>query len=130
MRTLLLVMLLCASPAIANSATASADQSPQYTYQDGILQGAQRDPFQRPSEYNPAEYNVVFKIESGGATYILTPRGDPDASKGGLLTRALIPHSVLANLPPQTPIKIRSDGRHFFVKIGDRESEYSVSRVE
>ena len=29
--------------------------------------------------------------------------------------------------PPQTPIKLRSDGRHFFVKLGDRESMYSVA---
>jgi hypothetical protein len=72
----------------------------------------------------------VYTVESGGAIYILTPRGDTDETKGGLLIRATIPHSVLDNQPRLTPIKIRSDGRHFFVRIGDRESEYSVARVQ
>jgi hypothetical protein len=75
-------------------------------------------------------YSVVYIVKSGGATYALTPRGDSDESKGGLLIRALIPHSVLDHQPPQTPIEIRSDGRHFFVKIGDRESVYSAAREE
>jgi hypothetical protein len=164
MKTLLLVMLLCAAPALAN-------ETSQYTYQDGILQGFHQDPSEtqciegfassaslsaktdktdkpdKPdaSYRNPnttintmnvrtgssscaEQYSIVYTVESGGAIYILTPRGDRDES--GLLTRALIAHSVLDKQPPHTPIKIRSDGRHFFVKIGDRESEYSAARVE
>jgi hypothetical protein len=164
MKTLLLVMLLCAAPALAN-------ETSQYTYQDGILQGFHQDPSETQciegfassaslsaktdktdktdaSYRNPnatintmntmnvttgssscaEQYSIVYTVESGGAIYILTPRGDRDES--GLLTRALIAHSVLDKQPPHTPIKIRSDGRHFFVKIGDRESEYSAARVE
>jgi hypothetical protein len=151
MKALLLAMLLCVVPAFAN-------EKPQYTYQDGILQGFHREPSESrcgegsdssgavaatthnydstayPSTTGSStctdEYTDVFTVKSGGATYILTPRGDSDETKGGLLTRAMIWHSVLQNQPPQTPIKLRSDGRHFFVKIGDRESMYSVARVE
>ena len=117
-----------ASPAAANNGPTNpsiASSDPQYTYQDGILQG-----FHREASESSDQYGTVYTVKSGGATYILTPRGDRDESKGGLLTRALIAHSVLDQQPPRTPIKIRSDGRHFFVKIGDRESEYSVARVD
>ncbi len=151
MKALLLGVLLCVTPAFAN-------EKPQYTYQDGVLQGFHRGPSESrcvertdssgsvsstTHNYDSSvdlsttgsssctdEYTVVFTVKSGGATYILTPRGDSDETKGGLLTRAMIWHSVLQNQPPQTPIKLRSDGRHFFVKIGDRESMYSVARVE
>jgi hypothetical protein len=149
MKSLLLVTLFCVVPAFAN-------EKPQYTYQDGVLQGFQRAPSASScvegsdssglatsnthndnNTVNPAgstscedQPSVVFTVKSGGATYLLTPRGDSDESKGGLLTRAMIWHSVLQNQPPQTPIKLRSDGRHFFVKLGDRESMYSVARVE
>jgi hypothetical protein len=142
----------CAAPALAND-------KPQYTYQDGVLQGFEREPSESlcveslhvpgsvsasPVDYQREkisasttgsascadDYDIVFRVKSGGATYLLTPKGDMDRSESGLLTRALIPHNVLDHQAPQTPIKIRSDGRHFFVKIGDHESVYSVTREE
>lgn len=138
MKVLLLGLLVFASTAFAN-------EIPQYTYQDGILQGRHQEQLgngcvESSSESESAaatgfstcadDDSIAFTVESGGAIYILTPKGDSDPSKGGLVIRALIPHSVLANLPPHTPIKLRSDGRHFFVKMGDRESMYSVVRVQ
>lgn len=131
-------LLLCAPSAFAN------DNS-QYAYHHGVLLGSHRDDSARDCiagsdtsgsmSLNGAsscadQYNIVYTVTADGATYILTPRGDNDESKCGLLMRATIPHSVLDKQPPQTPIKLRSDGKHFFVKIGDRESEYSVARVE
>jgi hypothetical protein len=35
-------------------------------------------------------------------------------------------NSSLAYQLPGTQIKLRSDGKHFFVKVGKRESMYSI----
>jgi hypothetical protein len=140
----LFALLLYAAPGFCASPGFAKDSS-QYTYQDGVLQGFHREQPERDCIEGSAisgsatntgssscadEYTVVYTVESGGAIYILTPRGDTDESKCGLLIRATIRHSVLENQRPRTPIKLRSDGRHFFVRIGDRESEYSVARIE
>jgi hypothetical protein len=138
----------CAAPAFAN-------EKPQYAYQEGILQSSRHErsgnhciessnasesagaSTEGRGDETSAGFNscndddsIAFTVESGGAIYILTPKGDCDPSKGGLVIRALIRHSVLENQPPQTHIELRSDGRHFFVKLGDRESMYSVARVQ
>ena len=131
-KALTLALFFCAPAAFANG-------KPQYTYQDGMLQGSRLDdsmarciqgPGRSESTSCASQYGTVFIVTSGGATYILTPRGDEDADLCGLLLRATIPHNVLDKEPPRTPIKLRSDGKHFFVKVGARESEYSVARVE
>lgn len=138
MKALPWALFLCTASAFAND-------KPQYTYQYGVLQGAHLDDSARDcvADSNTSQSagtiassscaggnNIVYIVTSGGATYILTPRGDQDENRGGLLLRATIAHSVLDKKPPQTPIEIRSDGRHFFVRVGNRESEYSVARVQ
>lgn len=75
-------------------------------------------------------YATEYVVKSDGATYVLTPKGDPVEASGGLLIRSSIPKNVLNNLPSQTPVKLRSDGRHFFVKIGAHESVYSAMKMQ
>ena len=72
---------------------------------------------------------ALYTIKSGGSTYLLTP----DHSTGANLGMALFPlagvftrNSSLAYQLPGTQIKLRSDGKHFFVKVGKRESMYSI----
>jgi hypothetical protein len=38
-------------------------------------------------------------------------------------------NSVLANRLPGTALLLRGDGKHYFIKIGDRESMYATVAV-
>ena len=71
----------------------------------------------------------LYTIKSGENTYVLTPDHNTGTNIGvamfplaGVLTK----NSSLAYQPPGTAVKLRSDGNHFFVKVGKKESMYSV----
>lgn len=100
---------------------ACASEPPHSLYVNGIFEGARHD------QENQAE--TVYLVESEGALYKLTPKGNLEKGYGGLLLRSSIPHSVLADEQPSAHVRLRSDGHHFFVKVGNRESEYAVARI-
>jgi hypothetical protein len=75
----------------------------------------------------------TFKVAEN--TFVLTHLTQAESGKGtaaGIATlgwsRVFAKNSVLAYQLPGTRIQIRSDGKHYFVKIGDRESLYSIVR--
>lgn len=138
MKALYLALILWTTLAFAN-------ENPQYVYQDGVLQGTHSERSAKncienisdsssgmAADTHPCvdQFDIAYMVRAGGAVYILTPTGDTDETRCGLLIRSSIRHNVLANLPPNTPVKLRSDDKHFFVKIGDRESQYSVARIQ
>lgn len=125
------------------AAIACASDTPRQLYVSGVFEGARSaEPGQDCLSDLPAgpadsivldacsgQFDTVYMVESEGALYMLTPKGNIEKSNCGLLLRSTIPHSVLADERPSTHIQIRSDGRHFFVKVGNRESEYAVARI-
>lgn len=103
------------------AAFACASEPPHPLYVNGVFEGALRG--------QGSQSDTVYLVESEGALYRLTPKGNLEKGYGGLLLRSTIPHSVLAGEHPSAHVQLRSDGRHFFVKVGNRESEYAVARI-
>jgi hypothetical protein len=71
-----------------------------------------------------------YRIKVGDNAYVLRHTlsgGQKAAALASLGWGAMfMKQSVLANLLPGTPIKARSDGTGFFVKVGKKESRYEV----
>jgi hypothetical protein len=66
----------------------------------------------------------------GGNTLVLTPYAPLKREGGGLVglgwNKAFTKDSVLAYQLPGATFQIRSDGKHYYAKVGQRESAYSV----
>ena len=80
------------------------------------------------SDVDGAEYIV----RSEGILYTLTPV-EMAAPMGGIVERATLgwskafsKGSSLYHQQPGIPLQVRDDGRHLFVKVGDRESKYTA----
>jgi hypothetical protein len=78
------------------------------------------------SDVYPAEYMV----KSEGILYALTP---VSSGTGNIIERvtlgwskAFSKGSSLYHQQPGTPLQLRDDGRHLFVKVGNRESMYTA----
>jgi len=76
------------------------------------------------------DYQGQYTVKSEGILYVLTPA---NTAEGNLAERAtlgwsktLVKNSSLYHQPPGTPILLRDDGRHIFVKVGNRESKYTA----
>ncbi len=69
---------------------------------------------------------VLYMVRSEGILYALTPASSGSfverASLG--LNRAMGKTSTLYHREPGTTLQLRDDGRHIFVKVGNRESMY------
>lgn len=76
---------------------------------------------------------VLYTVRSGDNTFVLTPDRETGAKAGALLSMgwstAFSKNSVLANRLPGTVLLLRGDGKHYFVKIGNRESMYAAVAV-
>ena len=75
-------------------------------------------------------YPGQYMVKSEGILYALTPVG---STKGSIAERAtlgwskaLSKSSSLYHQQPGTPLQLRDDGRHLFVKVGNRESRYTA----
>lgn len=73
------------------------------------------------------DYFAQYMVKSEGVLYALTP-----ASSGSIVERASLSWgkaigktSSLYHQQAGTPIQMRDDGRHIFVKVGNRESMYT-----
>jgi hypothetical protein len=69
-----------------------------------------------------------YMVKSEGILYALAP-----ATSGSIVERASFgwskaigKTSSLYHLQPGTPLQLRDDGRHIFVKVGNRESMYTA----
>jgi hypothetical protein len=78
------------------------------------------------SDINQAQYMV----KSEGILYALTPVGSATGSIAEIATlgwsKALSKSSSLYHQQLGTVLQLRDDGRHLFVKVGNRESKYSA----
>jgi hypothetical protein len=69
---------------------------------------------------------ALYTVKSGDNTFVLTPDHGTGAKAGALLSMGwstvFAKSSLLANRLPGTSLLLRGDGKHYYVKIGDRES--------
>jgi hypothetical protein len=74
------------------------------------------------------DYEAQYMVKSEGILYALTPAGTTSGSFAERVmvawSRALSRNDSLYHLQPGTPLLLRDDGRHLFVKVGGRESKY------
>jgi len=75
------------------------------------------------------DYQAEYMVKSEGILYALTPAsaetGDSLAEKAILgWSRTFNRTDSLYRQQPGTPLLVRDDGRHLFVKVGSRESMY------
>jgi hypothetical protein len=75
-------------------------------------------------------YRAQYMVQSEGILYALTPVGsakDSIAKKATLgWSKAFSKSSSLYHEQPGVPLQLRDDGRHVFVKVGNRESKYTA----
>jgi hypothetical protein len=74
------------------------------------------------------DYQGEYIVKSEGILYALTPAG---TESGSLADRVMLAwnkatsrYDTLYHQQPGTPVLLRDDGRHLFVKVGSRESKY------
>jgi hypothetical protein len=74
------------------------------------------------------DYQAQYMVKSEGILYALTP---VSAANGSIAERAVLSWSkafskndLLDHAQPGTPLQMRDDGKHVFVKVGNRESMY------
>lgn len=76
---------------------------------------------------------ALYTVKSGENTFVLTPDHGTGAKAGALLSmgwsRVFAKNSVLANRLPGTVLLLRGDGKHYYIKIGNRESIYATVAV-
>ena len=124
MRLLTAGLLACTGLAFA------ADKGP-VSYHDGTLvsfhMAASGDNCTEGSEQKSCndEYRGQYGVKSEGILYVLTP---VSTAKGSVAQRATLgwsktfsKNSSLYHHLPGTPLQLRDDGKHIFVKVGDRE---------
>ncbi len=67
-------------------------------------------------------------VKSEGILYALTPAGESSGSISDRLmlawSRYMLRSDSLYHQQAGTPILMRDDGRHLYVKVGSRESKY------
>jgi hypothetical protein len=75
-------------------------------------------------------YLGQYMVKSEGILYALTP---VSSARGSIAKRATLgwsksfsKSSSLYHQQPGTPLQLRDDGRHLFVKVGNRESMYAA----
>jgi hypothetical protein len=77
---------------------------------------------------------ALYTVKSGDNTFVLTPDRGTGAKAGAVLSMgwstAFGKNSVLANRLPGTALLLRGDGKHYYVKIGNRESMYAAVAVQ
>ncbi len=102
------------------------------TYHDGTLVSfptqASGSNCPGSSEQICSDYQSEYMVKSEGILYALTPA---NAATGSFAERTMLGWSrafgrtdSLYHQQPGTPILVRDDGRHLFVKVGSRESKY------
>jgi hypothetical protein len=75
-------------------------------------------------------YQAQYMVESEGILYALTPVSSAKNSIAQKATlgwsKALSKSSSLYHQQPGILLQLRDDGRHLFVKVGNRESKYTA----
>jgi hypothetical protein len=112
----------------------AADIAP-VSYHDGTLvslpaQGSGSNDNTGSSEQFLGDYQAQYMVKSEGILYALTPVSIATGSIAERATlgwsRAFTRNASLYHQPTGTPLQLRDDGKHVFVKVGNRESMYSA----
>ena len=98
------------------SGTAFASGLAPVTYHDGTLVS---------SPAAASNNDDAFVVRSEGILYALTPLSTGERATLGW-GKEFSKYSSLDHQLPGTSLKVRDDGRHFFVRVGNRESMYSA----
>jgi hypothetical protein len=105
------------------------------SYHDGTLvsfplQASQSNCPRSADQMCSDDYQAQYLVKSEGILYALTP---PTATSGSIVERVMLTWSrafsrndSLSHLQPGTPLLLRDDGKHLFVKVGSRESKYNA----
>ena len=125
--------LLIAGLFVFTGAAFAADLAP-VSYHDGTLVSfpmrASGSTCRNSEQICSDDYQAQYMVKSEGILYALTPAS---AANGSIVQRALLGWSkafsngdLLSHQQPGTPLLLRDDGRHLFVRVGSRESEYTA----
>jgi hypothetical protein len=126
-------MKLLLAGVLAFSGTAFAANLGPATYHDGTLVSF---PFQASGGNCPStseqmcsdDYQAQYMVRSEGILYALTPAGTESASFADRAmlawNRFLLRNDSLYRQQPGTPLLVRDDGKHLYVRVGHRESKY------
>jgi hypothetical protein len=127
-------MKLLLAGVLAFSGTAFAANLGPATYHDGTLVSF---PLQDSGSNCPRtaqqmcsdDYQAQYMVRSEGILYALTPAAE-SASFGdrALLAwnRFLLRNDSLYRQQPGTPLLVRDDGKHLYVRVGHRETKYTA----
>ncbi len=104
------------------------------SYHDGTLVSfTQQTPASNcssKSELDCTDDDQLYVVKSEGIVYTLTPVGTATGSIAQKATlgwsRTLTKTSSLYHQQPGTALQLRDDGKHLFVKVGNRESRYTT----
>jgi hypothetical protein len=132
-----LMKLLIAGLLAFTGAAFAADLAP-VSYHDGALVSfpMQGSGSKCTGNSEPAcgeDYQAQYMVRSEGILYTLTP---VSTATGSIAERATLGWSKafgknpsLYRQLPGTPLHLRDDGRHVFVRVGNRESMYTAIEV-
>ena len=128
-------MRLIMAGLFAFSGVAFAANVAPVSYHDGTLVSfslpASADNCADSSQRSCSDVNrAQYLVKSEGILYALTPvssASDSIAQRATLgWSKALSKSSSLYHQQPGILFQLRDDGRHFFVKVGNRESKYTA----
>jgi hypothetical protein len=119
---------------LAFTGTAFAAHLAPATYHDGTLvafpsQASASNCASGAKHFCSDDYQAQYMVQSEGILYALSPAS---ASTGSTIferamlgwRKAFTRNDSLYRQQPGTPILVRDDGRHLFVRVGNHESEY------
>ena len=109
----------------AISTTAYAGSLAPVTYHDGTLVAAPDAKSCVPASQQGCDNADEFLVRSEGILYALTPLSAGERATLGW-GKGFSKYSSLDHQPAGTLLKVRDDGKHIFVRVGNRESMYSA----
>ena len=107
----------------AVSGTCLASSLAPVIYRDGTLVSTPTTTHCSAASETACENDDEFLVRSEGILYSLTPLSAAGRATV-VLGRGFKTDSSLEHQPPGTQLKVRDDGKHFFVRVGNRESMY------
>jgi hypothetical protein len=109
----------------AVSSTAFAGSVAPVIYHDGTLVSSPAVFRCDTPSQQACDHEDEFIVQSEGILYALTPLSTGERATLGW-GKEFSKYSSLDHQLPGTALKVRDDGRHFYVRVGNRESMYSA----
>ncbi len=109
----------------AVTSTAFAGSLAPVSYHDGTLVSSPAASDCVGAAAQGCSHEDEFLVQSEGILYSLTPLSTGERATLGW-GKGFSKYSSLDHQPAGTSLKVRDDGKHFFVRVGNRESMYSA----